>query len=279
MKHSIQLALSGILLCSPSLFGMMIAPEEVHIKNNLNRRLKITWQNPANEPLNKVIQAGDKRIIDVFNNIAPGSHIKIEPYGTLFGWTAQALEIKRTLLNAEFNELNPQANDSLEVVISQGYSTSLTPTYQIYVPLAVAPAEQEPIDIFTGLLYHTELDNLKEADITGFKSYKTLVIPGSLTSGETKALDVYRYMFDLPPDYSVKYVKKVFKEFAREWHPDRGTHGKTKEFAARVFNLARLAYQGLLDARDPMFGVVIVDKEEEPGEPGPIVIVEDSDEE
>ena len=264
MKNSIKL-LVGLLATSGNLFSMvMMSPDYLYITNDLNRRLKVSWTTHSNKNFSATVDIEGSSKIDEFTNIAPGSSVKIEPYGSVFGWSAFSLEIKRSVLVAEFNELNPGAKDSLDIRISQGYSTSLTPTYKVYVPVAEVKLFTNPMKEFKGLNHYPNLMHLKEQDIVGYSSWETVVIKGSLTTRPTLALDVYRYMLGIPVDYSEDYVKKIYKDFARTWHPDRGAHGTNKEYAQQVFNLAHIAYKGLLDARDSLYGVTIIKEEEEP---------------
>ena len=273
MNNAMRLLIAGLLATSCNLFGMM-PPEEVHIKNDLNRTLKVSWTKPSKEVVPITVEIGKSRKID-FDAIAPGSSIMIEAHGNWLRWTVRSLEIKRSILNAEFNELNPADKDNLEIALSQGVSIDLTPTYKIYVPIVEDRVDRDPMNEFKGMHSYSRLMHLKEKDIVGFKSFNTVVVPGRLGSRPTIALDVYRYMFGVPQDYSVDYVKQVFKEFAQKWHPDKGAHGTNKEYAQSVFNLARQAYQGLLDYHDPMYGVVIVEEEKEPVTERAVVVVDE----
>ncbi len=276
MKKVIELILSIVVLGSSSLCAMVASPK-VRIRNNVNRDLKVSWQDRNNQLLNTIISSGKDNIIAPFDQIALGSAIKVEVYGQYIGWTAYPLKIKRTLLIVEFNELNPQAGQDLEVVISQGWSPSLTADYMKYVSEITRPDEDNPLKFFPGLKGKGSLEDLTESDIIGFKDFRSIYKKGRYyLSNDITALDIYRYMFSLPKgDYTKESVKRVYIPFSKKWHPDTGNHDMSPEFAARVFNLARIAHQGLLNSLDPQYQEYQHDPEPVKAEPGPLEVVEE----
>lgn len=246
MKMTNIQTIVAFLLSAPSLMGMTVDPQKIYVKNNLARRIQVTWQTSEVDFSSKIIQANNTREISTFKAILPGSIVKIEPYGDYVGYSAFPLSITTEKLQHAFNEMSQSPEDSLEVAISQGYSIYLSPTYSIIPPTGEEPKPlPNPMDAFKGLKYYPNLKDLSEKDVLRFDSYETIVIPGSYSSNPTTALDVYRYMLGIPKDFTEADVKKAFNEFALKWHPDKGNHGTDVETAQKVFNLARVAKKGL----------------------------------
>ena len=237
-----------LLIISCNTYSIFSNSNNVFVKNNLNRRLKITRTSLSQDKISVSILAGETEKIAEFNKIAPESSLTFEVYGDHIYFTAWPIAIAKKNIEIEFQKLAPSKENSLLVTISQGFKPHLSATYALHTPSIEVLNLKYPRDAFPNLTYYPELKKITEADIIKLDSWKTIVIPKSLLYNETSAEDLYRYILGVPKNYSSRQVKEAYKALVLQWHPDKGTLVDDKDFASRVFNLIQRAYEGLQKA-------------------------------
>lgn len=246
MKLIIKLASLALLTLSGNAFGMITHPKTVYVKNNLNRRLKVSWTNQTNELLSKIIGADQEEEISKFNRLAPLSSVSFEAYGDYVGYTAWPTQTTVTVLDTEFQQLTDSNEESLQVTVSQGLSPYLSTAYKIYTPPIAVIAPGSVIQAFPGLIYYPALRNLTADDILAFDSWRTIVIPQPSLHNQTTAEDVFRYILNVPKDYTERQIKEAHKALTLRWHPDKNP--TNKELAAQVFTVIQKAHEELQKA-------------------------------
>jgi hypothetical protein len=127
-------------------------PQKLYVTNNIGlyRDLLVTWPKAGfyfiKELEKNEVKPGETTEIAEFNTIDDGLNIKLEPTGTIAQYTASPVTVKKEALIAEFrkqaklladyfaSQYQPApTNLSLEVVVTQGWTGSLTFEYKTYV--------------------------------------------------------------------------------------------------------------------------------------------------
>jgi hypothetical protein len=251
MKFSLKLTGLGLLFLGGNLLSMEsqrfvpLDKMNIVVKNNLYRRIQVTWSSKYGTEFSRVVLPG--QLEDTIDRLGKLSKVVFSVYGEAMQFTSQSKEVTQQGLIEEIGKLRPAPGASLLITVSQTMgSPYLTLSYEAYTPSKEKVKSDNPVSEFPLLSYYPELAKFTQEDIMAFGKWDTLVIEGAQFTGigRTTAEDVYRYILNLPKQYNWTQVDQAYSAISEKWDPAK--HPERKEYAERVKKIARKAYEEIM---------------------------------